>query len=189
MLPAMPPDLDAVLMARYRDGDARSFELLYSRHKGPLYRYFLHQCREAELAAELFQDVWSRIIAARGRYQPTARFQTYMYQIAHNCLADHYRKTGRAPLTGELNDEATAVAADVRDGPEEEAERDQMAGRLRAAIGALPPAQRDAFLLHQEAGLSVGEIASVTGCNPETVKSRLRYAMQRLRAALRGEEP
>jgi RNA polymerase sigma-70 factor (ECF subfamily) len=187
MLPAMAPDPDAILMTRYRDGDIRSFEVLYGRHKGPLYRYFLRQCREAELASELFQDVWTRIIGARERYEPTARFQTYMYQIAHNCLADHYRRKGRAPLSCDLNDEAHDVPADRSDGPEQHAERDEAAGRLRAALGALPPAQRDAFLLHQEAELSIAEIASVTGANPETVKSRLRYAMNRLRENLRGE--
>ena len=184
----MAPDPDAILMTRYREGDIRSFEVLYGRHKGPLYRYFLRQCRQPDLASELFQDVWTRIISARERYEPTARFQTYMYQIAHNCLADHYRKKGRAPLTSEVSDEAYDVPADIRDGPDQHAERDELAGRLRAALRTLPPAQRDAFLLHQEAELSVAEIALVTGANPETVKSRLRYAMNRLRESLRGEE-
>ena len=93
MLPVMVGDLDdRELMSRYSNGDAGAFETLYARHKGSLYRYYLRQgCNEA-IAAELFQDVWMKIIRARRNYRPTARFTTYMYQIAHNCLIDHYRR-------------------------------------------------------------------------------------------------
>jgi RNA polymerase sigma-70 factor, ECF subfamily len=210
MLPAMAGGTeDAQLMTRYATGDVAAFETLYSRHKGPLYRYFLRQCGDPELAAELFQEVWVRIIKARERYEPRARFTTYMYQIGHNCLVDHYRKTGRSltdgsgeapieqipdPLAEEL-DPAFASArwslvdweqgpADPAPGPEAANSVAQRAARLWSALEALPPEQREAFLLHEEGGMGLAEIATVTGANVETVKSRLRYAVKKLRGAL-----
>ena len=83
---------DEELMNRYRDGDAHAFEVLYTRHKGPLYRYLLRQCGAAALAEELFQDVWMKLIRARERYETRAKFTTYLYHLAHNRLIDHYRR-------------------------------------------------------------------------------------------------
>ena len=85
---------DEELMNRYRDGDAHAFEVLYTRHKGPLYRYLLRQCGAAALAEELFQDVWMKLIRARERYEARAKFTTYLYHLAHNRLIDHYRHAG-----------------------------------------------------------------------------------------------
>jgi DNA-directed RNA polymerase specialized sigma24 family protein len=88
---------DAQLMARYAAGDIAAFEALYARYKGPLYRYFLRQCGNATTASELFQGAWIRIIKTRERYEPTVRFTTYVYQIAHTCLVDHFRKAEANP--------------------------------------------------------------------------------------------
>ncbi|MEO7385319.1 MAG: sigma-70 family RNA polymerase sigma factor [Gammaproteobacteria bacterium] len=197
---------DAQLMTRYAAGDVAAFEVLYGRHKGPLYRYFLRQCGDPEAAAELFQEVWIRIVKARERYEPKARFTTYMYQIGHNCLVDHYRKTGRVlegdegraeipdPLAEELDPAFDAAhwslvdweqgPADSAPGPEAANSAAQRATRLRVALASLPPEQREAFLLHEEGGMGLAEIAGATGTNPETVKSRLRYAVKKLRGAL-----
>jgi len=201
---------DAQLMTRYATGDVAAFEALYRRHKGPLYRYFLRQCSDPEVAAELFQEVWVRIIKARERYEPRARFTTFLYQIGHNCLVDYYRKTGRALtaahdepdaeeipdlLAEELDDPAFASArwslvdweqgpADSAPGPEAANSVAQRAARLWSALEALPAEQREAFLLHEEGEMGLAEIAAVTGANAETVKSRLRYAVRKLRAAL-----
>src|SRR6202162_6099543 len=93
MLECMEPlDEDARLMVRYRDGDADAFSTLYARHKGPLYRYLLRQVRNAGAAADLFQDVWSRLVATRGRYEARAKFATYLFHIAHNCTIDFLRR-------------------------------------------------------------------------------------------------
>ena len=83
---------DEELMSRYRFGDAGAFEVLYKRHKGPLYRYLLRQCGAAAQAEELFQDVWFKVIRARERYEARAKFTTYLYHLAHNRLIDHYRR-------------------------------------------------------------------------------------------------
>src|SRR5580658_2951385 len=97
-------DEDARLMLRYRDGDADAFSALYARHKGPLYRYLLRQVRNAGAAADLFQEVWSRLIATRSRYEARAKFATYLFHIAHNCTMDFFRRDLR--LAAHANDPA-----------------------------------------------------------------------------------
>lgn len=185
MLPAMAPEPDDVsLMVRYRAGDVAAFETLYGRHKGPLYRYFLRQCRNPDIAADLFQEVWARIIRARLAYRPTARFTTYMYQIAHNCLVDHFRREERRlDGTADLPDPDYGPANGAP-GPEAAAMSEEARQTFRRALDGLPAEQREAFLLREEAELSLADIAAVTGANEETVKSRLRYAVKKLRIAL-----
>jgi len=170
---------DEELMATYREGDAGAFETLYKRHRGALYRFILRAIKERALAEELFQEAWIRVIEARSRYAPTARFTTWLYTIAHNLLVDHWRRKG---LSLVQLDDAPAVAAP--DNPATQAEARQGLARLMHAIEALPAAQREAFLLHEEAGMTVAEIAQVTGAGEEAAKSRLRYAMAKLKAAV-----
>jgi RNA polymerase sigma-70 factor (ECF subfamily) len=189
MLPVMAGELDdRELMAAYRDGDVAAFETLYSRHKGPLYRYYLRQGCDAPTAAELFQEVWANIIRARSGYRPTARFSTYMYRIAHNCLVDHYRRSGRVV---DLVDEGKVAIDELPggdcDGPEAAAVSGERIASFRAALAALPDEQREAFVLREETGLGLADIAAVTGVSAETAKSRLRYALKKLRAALADE--
>jgi RNA polymerase sigma-70 factor (ECF subfamily) len=176
---------DEALMLAYRAGDAAAFDALYARHKGGVFRYLRRQSGNAAVAEELFQDVWMRLIDARGRYEPQAKFTTWLYTIAHNRLMDHFRAAGRAVLVS-YDDEDDPPPEPVADTPrpEETLARKQDAGRLLAAIDALPVAQREAFLLQQEGDMSVEEIAAATGVNRETAKSRLRYALAKLRAAL-----
>lgn len=189
MLPVMAGELDdRDLMIGYRDGDVAAFETLYSRHKGPLYRYYLRQGLDPATAAELFQDVWAKIIKARDRYRPTASFSTYMYQIAHNCLIDHYRRSGRSVAT--VDEGAVSLhelPGNDCDGPEAGATSLETIERFRAALAALPDEQREAFVLREETGLALADIASVTGVSAETAKSRLRYAVGKLRAMLADE--
>src|SRR5688500_1355134 len=94
---ALPAD-DGSLMLRFRDGDQRAFEVLYERHKAPLYRYLQRMCRSPETAADLFQEAWSRVILSAERYQVRAQFKTYLFRIAHNCAMDHFRRSGRQPV-------------------------------------------------------------------------------------------
>lgn len=177
---------DEALMIAYRDGDAAAFDQLYRRHKGPLFRYLVRQCRDAGAAEELFQDIWLNLIRARSTYTPTARFATYLYRLAHNRLIDHYRRRSPAALVSFQDDDCpgTELAAPRQDEPHTAYEAKEEATQLLALIEALPEAQREAFLLQHEAGMSVEEIAAVTGVNRETAKSRLRYAMAKLRAGM-----
>jgi RNA polymerase sigma-70 factor (ECF subfamily) len=177
------PDED--LMLAYRAGDAAAFDALYARHRGGVFRYLRRQTRNAAVAEELFQDVWMRLIDARARYEPQAKFSTWLYTIAHNRLMDHFRSGRRAALVSydDADDPPPEPVADTPQ-PEETLARKQDAARLLAAIDALPAAQREAFVLQQEGDLSVEEIAAATRVNRETAKSRLRYAMAKLRAQL-----
>lgn len=166
-------------MLAYGRGDAGAFETLYQRHRGGLYRFVLRAIKQQAAAEELFQEVWIRVIEARSRYAPQARFTTWLYTIAHNLVVDHWRRKGLTLV--ELNEELTVASTD---NPAEQVEAREALGRFLHALEALPAAQREAFLLHQEAGLTVAEIAAATGSNEEAAKSRLRYAMAKLKAAV-----
>jgi len=179
---------DETLMLAYRDGESAAFEALYARHRGRLFRYLLHQCGRREQADEMFQEIWMSVIRARGSYEVSAKFTTWLYRIAHNRLIDGFRVRGRL---AEFEVDAGATEGDPPDcpapasaQPERLLERAQLAGRLLAAIEALPAPQREAFLLATEGGLTVEEIGNATGTGFETAKSRLRYAYARLRNEL-----
>lgn len=180
-IPAPHQATDEALMQRYAGGDAHAFDILYARHRGPLYRYLLRGCGDTDLAGELFQDVWTRLIRSRGRYRVKAKFTTWLFRIAHNRLVDHYR---RKRPTGEMPADLPAPEGDQ---PEIHAGHREAADRLINAIAALPFEQREAIALKEERGLSLAEIAQVTNVGRETVKSRLRYALAKLREALPDE--
>lgn len=178
---------DEDLMLCYRDGDAAAFDELYSRHKGGLYRYLLRQCRDAAAAEELFQDIWMNLIRARRSYAVTAKFTTYLFRLAHNRLVDHYRKRthgSTVSLDDEDGRELDEPIAPCQGQPEAIYDSKQQAARLITLLEALPEAQREAFVLQHEAGMSIEEIATATGVSPETAKSRLRYAMAKLRQGM-----
>ncbi len=175
---------DSALMLRYRDGDADAFETLYRRHNDALYRYLLRRCRHRDTAEDIFQEVWSKIIRARDRYRPTAKFTTFLYHVAHNCFVDHLRRNQRHEKAAAFDPELQAAPGTCLD---EEAERSLARRRLDAALAGLPDEQRDVFLLHEEGHLTLDEIAAVTGVNRETAKSRLRYAVKKLKAAIGAE--
>ena len=177
---------DETLMQSYRDGDAGSFETLYSRHKGGLYRYLLRQCGNAAIAEELFQDVWMKLIGARAHYEVTAKFTTWLYQMARNHFIDYYR---RQKITGILNPvpadcDPEEVPVRPQEQPEHLVEVQEQADLLLQLVDQLPEDQREAFMLREEGGFSIEEIAAITGVNHETAKSRLRYAVNKLRAGL-----
>lgn len=179
---------DEELMQRYRDGDVRAFEILYTRHKGPVYRYLLRQCGVAALAEELFQDVWMKLIKARERYEVRAKFTTWLYTLAHHRVIDHYRRQAAGVPISYDDDPDEPLIEQVADSelrqPDNEFERRRQAQQLLALLAQLPEAQREAFLLREESGLSLEEIAAVTGVNAETAKSRLRYALAKLRQGM-----
>jgi RNA polymerase sigma-70 factor, ECF subfamily len=178
---------DEELMLRYGGGDAGAFETLYRRHRGPLYRFLLRQVSDAATAEELFQDVWMRVIDFRGRYEARAKFSSWVFAIAHNRLMDFYRASGRAKFLAPEESEEVLAALPADDIPADALiDRKRATERLLAALAELPEAQREAFLLQQEGDLSVEEIGAATGVSRETAKSRLRYAIAKLRASLRS---
>ena len=174
---------DETLMLAYAAGDAAAFEQLYARHRGKLYRYLQRQLRDNAVADELFQDVWQRVIAARSGWKPDAGFATWLYTIAHHRLGDHWRSLKHRPSAPADADERMARVADP-DTPERVLSEFERRRQLQLALDDLPEEQREVLLLRLEQELTLEEIGDITGVGRETVKSRLRYAMDRLRAAM-----
>lgn len=176
----MVEDSDEALMLAYAAGDAAAFETLYGRYRTPLYRYFLRHVGDAMTANDLYQDCWEKVIAARRRFDGKAPFRAWLFRIAHNHRVDHYR--ARKPtevLPPDLAAPDSALDPDMLADPDR-------ARRFRAAVAALPDAQRDAITLRLDAGLGLEDIAQVTGVGAETAKSRLRYATRTLKQALQS---
>jgi RNA polymerase sigma-70 factor (ECF subfamily) len=181
--PGAADPADDALMLAWAGGDASAFERLYGRHRTRLYRYFLRQVRDAALADDLFQDTWQKVIAARHEWRPDAPFAAWLYRIAHNRLGDHWRA---ARLRPPAPDDADARLARLpgHDTPERMLGEFEQRRQLQLALEALPQEQRDVLLLRLEQELTLEQIGAITGAGRETVKSRLRYAMDKLRLQL-----
>lgn len=178
-----PETSDEALMLAYAAGDAAAFGELYSRHRGKLYRYLLRQLRDNALADEFFQDTWQRVVSARAGWTPDAGFATWLYTIAHHRLGDHWRSLKHRPAAPSDADERLARVADP-DTPERVLSEFERRRQLQLALDDLPEEQREVLLLRLEQELTLEQIGDVTGVGRETVKSRLRYAMDKLRARL-----
>lgn len=176
------PRADDDLMLAFGRGDGQAFEVLYQRYRKPLYRYLFHAVGDRGVADDLYQDVWSRIIDGRVGFRATAGFRRWAFRIAHNRLVDHWRAHGREP--GFDGDALEHQPAPDHGRPDTLLEAEQRAGQLRQALLQLPPEQREAFLLQREAGLSLDQIAEREQVGRETIKSRLRYAVGKLRTLL-----
>ena len=179
-------DTDEALMLRYQGGDAGAFDLLYARHRGGLYRFIQRQCRNPGEGEELFQEVWINVIQARESYRIAAQFRTWLYTLAHHRLIDYFRKyrvidSASFAATDEITH--TLPASRISE-PEVIVEARQQGTMILRLLNELPAPQREAFLLYEEGGLSVEEIATTTGITFEAAKSRLRYAFAKLRDGL-----
>lgn len=178
---------DTHLMIRYRDGDLDAFNVLYAHHKTPLYRFMVSSCTSEAIAAELFQDVWARVVNGRHGYSNSAPFNAWLYRIARNRLIDYYRSNKNSKLTTSLDLENDAHVTQLQT-PLQPDELTELASRkdaLSEALATLPEEQREVVLLRHIAGFGVQEIADLVNENSETVKSRLRYAFTKLRKQLR----
>jgi RNA polymerase sigma-70 factor (ECF subfamily) len=180
---------DEALLAAYAAGDAASFTRLYERHERPVFRFLRRSAGDDAIAQDLLQEVWLSVIRNAAAFEPRARFTTWLYGIARSRLIDHWRARRdlvsldqEAANDGEAAIERLAAGADCE--PEVRAMSRAEAMAFVAAVEQLPAAQREAFLLHAEGGLTVEEVAQASGVGRETAKSRLRYAMTRLRAAM-----
>ena len=179
-------DDDAVLLRRYRSGDTEAFGELYARHRLGLYRFLCGLCGDAALAEEIFQETWLNLIRSASEPLGQASFKTWLYQIARNRLIDHWRKHRPQQGRQESFDETVHGEAlhDWGPDPEQALSLSRDRQRLRAALDELPGDQREVFLLRAHGDLELSEIAALTRTPAETVKSRLRYALQKLRRLL-----
>src|ERR1700730_7663760 len=180
---------DEKLIDRYGRGDAAAFETLYRRHEMRIWRYLQRNVDNRATADELMQEVWFAVARDAQRYEPSARFTTWLFTIAHNRMIDSIRKSRRQTSLETLGYEAESVVqqltADPGAGPFAAAGAEGQAGGLARPLEQLPAEQREAFLLQIEGDLSVEEIAAITDSSFETTKSRLRYARTKLRELLK----
>ncbi|MDX1452894.1 MAG: sigma-70 family RNA polymerase sigma factor [Oleiphilaceae bacterium] len=166
---------DEALMQAYARGEVAAFEALYGRHKGAVYRYISRQVSDQDMARDLYQDFWSRIIRSAPTYTPSAKWTTWAYRIAHNLIVDHYRSL--KPVEPETD-------APSPGSPHGAHENRVLAEQLTTCMEKLPATQREIFLLSQETDLSLLMIAEVVSASHEAVKSRLRYARNALKECL-----
>ncbi len=185
---------DHELMQRYADGDERAFAMLFDRHRRPLYNFILRSCSRRDLADELLQDVFLRVIKSADTYEPSAKFTTWVYTIARNACIDAARKRSRADVYSLQN----RVGSDDEEGETHQqrlvddkahsgsvdAERQVFRDRLQQALQKLPKKQREVFVLREISGLKFREIAEVVDAKVPTIKSRMRYALDHLRGEL-----
>ena len=173
-------EADDELMQRYARGDAAAFDVLYERHKAAVYRYCLRQLPR-DVADEAHQEVWMALIKARARYVPQGQFKSWLFTLAHNTMLNRARAEMKH---ADPNEQDVAQDNWV---PEQEQDQQALSQRLLRLIRGLPHHQRDALMLQYEGGFSLDDIAQITATSKEGVKSRLRYAMSKLRAQMGGE--
>lgn len=185
-----PPDES--LMLRYQQGERTAFSQLVRRHQGPLFNFALRQVRSPQVAEEVVQETFVRVVQNVGDFKHEARFTTWVYTITRNLCIDHLRKgalrkhpslderkgeEGDGPTLGERT-------ADPRASVEREATGTELKERIARAVDQLPDDQREVFLMREVANLPFKEIAEITAVSENTVKSRMRYALERLQEAL-----
>ena len=163
-------------MLAYAKGDIASFEALYQRHKDALYRYVVRQVSDLNLAHDLYQECWSRVIKAANTYSADAKWTTWTYRIAHNLVVDHYRSFKSLDADVEI--------ASLTYSPDKLHEQDQLSRQLKHCMAKLPSVQREVFLLNQETDLTLKMISDVVDASYEAVKTRMRYARTALQSCL-----
>lgn len=181
-------DSDEALMLRYSAGDVRAFEALYLRHEMKVWRYIYRSVCNQATADELMQDVWFAVAQAASRYQPTARFTTWLFTLARHRMIDRHRRAEPHHNHERMHEHGERcidqLAAEASCEPSQQAESIQHTDALIMAVERLPAEQREAFLMQAEGELSIEEISTATGVSVETVKSRLRYARSKLKQIL-----
>lgn len=182
---------DSALLSAYSQGNVNAFEVLLARHRRPLFNFLLRSVRQPDRAEDLMQEVFLRVIQNAADFEGNAKFTTWMYTIARNLCIDHARKMSHrrhASLDASgAGDDSTPLVARIANqapSPDRVAATPDLRQHIAEAVEALPEEQREVFLMRQLHGLPFAEIASVVGVSENTIKSRMRYALERLQQAL-----
>lgn len=189
------PTPDEELLRRFNRGDARAFEDLMRRYQRPIYNFVLRSVRDTEQAAELTQETFLRVVARSADFQGSSKVSTWIYTIARNLCIDTSRKmvfrrhrSLDQPMGGDADGGEGPTLLDRVAGAEHGADRrvigDDVKSRIAAAVEELPEEQREVFLMRELDDMPFKEIADVVGVPENTVKSRMRYALERLQRAL-----
>ncbi len=181
------PD-DQLLSAYVEQGDQRAFQQLVNRHKDRVYGFILGMVYDAELANDLFQDTFLKVVDVmhrrRGNYTPQGRFLGWVLRIARNVVYDHKRSRNKWKDIADGDEEYWDRLPDNAKAPDEELYLKERSQWLDACIKSLPPPQREVVLLRQDAGLTFREIAKVTDVSINTALGRMRYALINLRTMI-----
>ena len=196
LAPVLTAASDESLMQAYSAGDTRAFEVLYTRHRGPFWRYLTRLIGSSAEGEELFQDAWQRVIVARESYKSASSgaehlstdnsgspFRAWLFRIGHNLAMDRLRHKNIAPESS-MDDNVLQFPAHSEAEPEQQSISAEAHQRLMQSLAELPHEQREVVLLRAEGELSLEEIGALTGHGRETVKSRLRYALAKLKQSL-----
>lgn len=188
-----PHVTDEALMIRFQQGDRAAFAVLVKKHKSPLFNFALRQIRVRTTAEDVVQETFVRVVQNAADFKHEARFTTWLYTIARNLCIDHLRK-GALRKHPSLDASSSSredggptlgeQTADARASVERDATASELRVRIASAVETLPDDQREVFLMREVANLPFKEIADITGVPENTVKSRMRYALERLQAAL-----
>jgi len=184
---------DEELLERFKTGDARAFETLLGRYRAPIYNFILRSVRDRERAADLTQETFLKVVQRADSFRGGSKLSTWIYAIARNLCIDHSRrmvfrrhKSLDAPI--KKSEEKSSPMVDRVPSPGPVTDRDAIAKELQIhiaqAVEELPDEQREVFVLRQVQGLPFKDIAEVVGVSENTVKSRMRYALERLQGAL-----
>jgi len=187
---------DEKLMARFQKGQMRAFEILLRRHRGGVFRFILRFTANRDTAEDLLQDTFMRVVAKKVSFERRSKFTTWLYTIARNLCIDHLRKMRHRnalsldqPRNPGSESEVTLMdRVGSKDAPpDERAHEHRLRGHIARAVAELSQEQREVFLMREESGLPFDEIASIVGAPLNTVKSRMRYALQNLKAKLQAQ--
>ena len=189
-----PETSDEGLMLAFRAGDARAFESLVRRHRAPVFNFILRYTGQRARAEDVLQETWLKVVRSSREYEPKAKFTTWLYTIARTLCVDSARKESyrqaaslEAPATGAEGAEGRPLGEGLPDtaaSPERGAHNARVRPLLERALASLPEEQREVFVLREFSGVPFKEIAQVAGVSENTVKSRMRYALERLQGAL-----
>ena len=186
------PRTDESLMLAYRAGEAAAFHELVRRHRGPVFNFLVRQVGDRARAEDLLQEAWLKVVRSAASYETRAKFTTWLYTIARNLCVDasrrdRYRAADSLDQVGTVGGDERALSERVAArgaSPERGAHGGQLRQAIEAALARLPEEQREVFLLREYSGVAFKDIAEVTGTPENTVKSRMRYALEGLRRHL-----
>lgn len=184
---------DEELLRQFIEGDAAAFEVILRRYERPLFNFILRSVRDPQGAAELLQEVFLKVIENSSNFQGTSKFSTWLYALARNLCIDNsrkmvFRRHASLDTPARSEDAEGATWLDRIEGRERGADREvigqDLQVRIAAAIDELPEEQREVFLMRELQNMAFKDIAEVIGVPENTVKSRMRYALERLQRAL-----